>query len=216
MVAPVHALSHSPVRCSIMLLDGQSNKPPMACLTPMYRTQCSLNSSTTVLCKIRNVRNRFSTKFAVHAAQLPNSKCYVHSPPVNVSRSTYQISVEVCNESNKPLLLAPHLVVAKLSLDKTQSYINTVMSFSSAANHAAQRGHAPNFSNWAQERLAQHTREQAQTQYAAPKTFTNRSARNVEKKEEDDEHVGQDVALDGQGQDAADGGLKDRGPSTMA
>ncbi len=169
------------------------------------------------MCKIRNVRNRFSTKFAVHAAQLPNSKCYVRSPSVNALHSTQQISVQVCNESNKPLLLAPQLVVAKLSLDKTQSYTNTVMSFSSGAKPAAQSERAPNFLNWAQERLAQHTREPAKIQCAALKMFTNRSARNAKKKEEeDDAHAGQDVELrTGLDKEAANGELKGRDPSTM-
>ncbi len=129
VVAPVQTLSHSPVPCLIMLLDSQPNEPSMACLTPVYHTQCLPKGSTTVLCKIKNVENRFSTKFSVHAAQLPNLRCYMCSPLVNVSSLTQHISVQVCNKSNKLLLLTPQLVITKLSLSKAQLCTNTVMIF---------------------------------------------------------------------------------------
>ncbi len=53
---------------------------------------------------------------------------------------------------------------------------------------------------------------------SCPQMFANMTKEDGKKEEkgEDAEHVGQDVALDGQGQDAASGELKDGGPSTMA
>ncbi len=51
-----------------------------------------------------------------------------------------------------------------------------------------------------------------------PQIFANTTKEDGKKEEkrEDAEHVGQDIALDGQGQDATDEGMKDGGPGTMA
>ncbi len=131
---------------------------------------------------------------------------------MNVSSLTKQISVQVCNESDKPLLLTPQLVIAKLSPSNVEQNINFVTSFSSRAKHTTKQRREVNFSDWARKRFAQHANENANVQIATQKLFNDRDVAEERRKEEKKE----DIEMEGKSAEqgtAKDG--KDNGPDAV-
>ncbi len=97
----------------------QKSNQVMARLTPVYNTRCPPKATRLVLCTIKTCAlTRSPVKCSVNAVQLSNQKCYAQAPPVEVSSSSGKLFIRIVNKSERPILLTPQFVVAKLCLQK--------------------------------------------------------------------------------------------------